>query len=238
MNNLARFTVDNPLYGWILLLLCLFGGLHGIQNIGRLEDPNFPIKWAYIITGYPGASAQEVELEVTDRIEEALQELSSIKEMTSKSVPGRSEVRVELLEEFGASETPQIYDELRRRISEAEMRLPPGAQSPLVEDDFGDVYGILYAVSAEGYSDAESHDIAKQITTQLKLVPHVAKVAVSGLPFEVVYIEFDDTRLIRLGISIDEVASRIRSENEVIGSGSTVFALEYRNLQRSTRSMN
>ena len=115
MMNLAQFVVNRPIYGWILALVCLFGGIHGIENIGRLEDPAFPIKQAYIITTYPGASAEEVEQEVTDRIEDALQELHSIKRLISKSVPGRSEIQVELLEEFGTDETaqPPLTGEMR-----------------------------------------------------------------------------------------------------------------------------
>lgn len=223
MMNLAQFVVNRPIYGWLLALACLFGGIHGIENVGRLEDPDFPIKWAYIITTYPGASAEEVEQEVTDKIENALQELPSILRIRSKSVPGRSEIQVELLEKFGVGETPQIYDELRRRVSEAQMRLPPGVGTPLVEDDFGDVYGILYAVKAPDYSDAELHDIAKELSTQLKLVPNVAKVSTNGLPFEAIYIEIDEDRLTRLGLSIDDIAGKIFFENQVVDAGSALF---------------
>ena len=223
MMNLAQFIVNRPIYGWILALACLFGGIHGIENVGRLEDPDFPIKWAYIITTYPGASAEEVEQEVTDKIENALQELPSILRLVSKSVPGRSEIQVELREEFGVGETAQIYDELRRRVSEAQMRLPPGVDTPLVEDDFGDVYGILYAVKAPDYSDAELHDIAKELSKQLKLVPNVAKVSTNGLPFEAIYIEIDEDRLTRLGLSIDDIAGKIFFENQVVGAGSALF---------------
>ena len=98
MRNIASFIFDNPIYGWIIILVCIVGGWHGISTIGRLEDPPFPIKVAYVITPYPGASAEEVELEVTDKIEDAIQELPYIQEMTSKSVPGRSEIQIELLE--------------------------------------------------------------------------------------------------------------------------------------------
>lgn len=223
MGNLARFTVANPLYGWILILVCLAGGIHGIQNIGRLEDPPFPIKMAYVITTYPGASATEVEHEVTERIEEAIQELPHLDFMESKSVPGRSEIQVRLLEHFGEEETPQIFDELRRRIREAEMFMPPGVETSLVEDDFADIYGVLYSLSAPNYSNSEVHDFAREVATQIKLVEGVAKVDTRGLPQEAVYVEFDDQRLISLGLSIDDISQRIWAENQVIGSGSTMF---------------
>ncbi len=223
MNNLARFVTSNPLYGWILVLVCLAGGLHGIQNIGRLEDPRFPIKHAYIITSYPGASAEEVEMEVTDRIEDALQELPAIKEMRSKSVPGRSEVQVELLENYDDTETPQVFDELRRRVSEAQMRLPPGVGAPLIEDDFGDVYGIVYSISAPGYSASEQYDMARHITTRLKQIEGVGKVASGGVPYEAVYLELDDARLTRLGLSVEDLGNAIWMESQVVGAGSTMF---------------
>ncbi len=223
MPNLARFTAANPIYGWTLIFLCFFGGLHGIENVGRLEDPEFPIKWAYIITTYPGASAEEVELEVTDRIEAAMQELPHIQEMFSKSVDGRSEIQIELLEKYSSEETPQVFDEVRRRVSEAAMRLPPGADTPIVEDDFGDVFGILYAVKAPDYSEAEIHDMAKQITTQLKLIPSVAKVMNMGVPYEAVYVELDHSRLTRFGLSIEDLGRTIWLENQVVAAGSTMF---------------
>ena len=223
LNNLTRFTLSNPIYGWALALLCLLGGLHGIQKIGRLEDPAYPIKLAYVITTYPGASAQEVEQEVTDRVEDALQELPYVERMVSKSVPGRSEVRVELEDSYDTDETPQIYDELRRRVSEAEASLPPGTGRPLVEDDFSDVYGILYAISTPGYTDAEIHDMARHIASGLKQVPHVAKVETRGVPQEAVYVELDETRLSRTGFSVDALADRIRQENQVVAAGSALF---------------
>ena len=165
MRNIAQWSIERPLYPWLIMFACLFGGLYGIENVGRLEDPAFPIKNAYIITTYPGASALEVEQEVTDLIEASLQELPYIDFMTSKSVPGRSEVQVEVLEHYDADDIPQIWDELRRRVGEAGERLPPGAGPPHVEDDFGDVYGIIYAVSAPDYSVAEIHDIARDIAS-------------------------------------------------------------------------
>ena len=229
MPNIARFTMANPIYGWMLALTCLAGGLYGMSNISRLEDPNFPLGQAYIITPYPGASAQEVEQEVTDRIEAALQELPYLDKIESKSVPSRSEVKVELLENFGFEERPQIFDELRRRVSEAAQRLPPGAGTPLVEDDFSDVYGVLYFVSAPDYSDAEQHDMSRTISTRLKNIQAVAKVATLGVPQEAVYIELEHAKLTNVGLSIDDLGRFINAENQVIGAGSALF--EGRRLQ-------
>ena len=223
MRNIASFISDNPIYGWIIILVCIVGGWHGISTIGRLEDPPFPIKVAYVITPYPGASAEEVELEVTDKIEDAIQELPYIQEMTSKSVPGRSEIQIELLEEFGLDETPQIFDELRRKIRESEIYLPPGVNSSLVEDDFGDVFGVLYGIKTDGFSHSETQDLVKSISTKLKLVPGVAKVTTRGLPEEAIYLEFEETKLNRIGLSVEEIAGQIWLDSQVMFSGSTVF---------------
>ena len=203
MRNIAQLSIEHPLYPWMIIVACLFGGLYGIDTVGRLEDPEFPIKNAFIITAYPGASALEVEQEVTDVIEASLQELPYLEIITSKSVPGRSEVQVEVLQQYGSRDLPQIWDELRRRVSEAGSRLPPGTSTPHVEDDYGDIYGIYYAISAAEYSAAEIHDIARQISVGLKQVPGVAKVATAGEPVEAIHIEIDHERLVRLGLPID-----------------------------------
>ena len=223
MKNIAQWSLERPLYPWLIILACLVGGLYGIDTVGRLEDPVFPIKNAYIITVYPGASALEVEQEVTDLVEASLQELPYLDKMTSKSVPGRSEIQVEVHEHFDAEDIPQIWDELRRRVSEAAQHLPPGALTPLVEDDFGDVYGILYAVSAPGYSPADIHDMAREISSGLKLVPGVAKIATAGEPQEAVHVELDNERLVRLGLPVDAVFSSIASESQIIDAGSVAF---------------
>ena len=221
--NIARFSIERPLYPWLLILGCLVGGVVGIDSVGRLEDPAIPLNIALVLTEYPGASAQEVEQEVTDVIESALQELPYIEEMVSKSVAGRSEVQIEIKEKYNVREVQQIYDELRRRVSEARSRLPPGAEAPLVEDDYGDVYGILYAISAPGYRTAETQDMSRHIVTALKSVPGVAKVHAGGEPKEAVFVEVDHVRLGRLGLPMDALFSGIGSENDITPAGSIVF---------------
>ncbi|MEQ9002455.1 MAG: efflux RND transporter permease subunit, partial [Pseudomonadales bacterium] len=220
MLNIARLSIDYPLYPWMIILACLAGGLWGIDAVGRLEDPKFPLKHAYVVTVYPGASAEETEQEVTDVIESALQELPYLKRLISKSLAGRSEVQVEVKEQYGDDDVPQIWDELRRRVAEATLRLPPGAGATLVEDDFGDVYGILYAVSAPGYREDELHDMARFLETRLNKVPGVAKVATAGVPEEALYVALGQERLVRLGLPADAVFRTIGTENQVVPAGS------------------
>ena len=223
MNNIAQLAIERPLYPWVIVFVCVLGGVYGIDTVGRLEDPQFPIKNAYIITTYPGASAVEVEQEITDVIEASLQELPYLDFVTSKSVPGRSEIQVQILEQYAEGDLPQIYDELRRRVIEAGGRLPPGTGVPIVEDDYGDVYGMLYAVTAPGYSEADIFDMSRQISNSLKMVAGVAKVATAGEPLEAIFVEVDHERLVRLGLPIDAVFSSIAQENQVVGAGSVAY---------------
>ena len=221
--NIARFSIQRPLYPWMIALTCLLGGVYGMETVGRLEDPTFPIKNAYVITTYPGASAVEVEQEVTDLVEAALQELPYVDKVTSKSVPGRSEVQIEVLEAYDDDLLPQIWDELRRRVGEAALRFPPGVGEPLVEDDFGDVYGIFYAVKAPGYSAGDISDMSRLISKRLKLVEGVAKVRTAGEPLEAVFVELDHERMVRLGLPVDSVFTSIAQENQVLAAGSVAY---------------
>lgn len=223
MGNIASFSIERPLYTWLLILACLFGGVWGMETVGRLEDPAFPLKHAWIITPYPAASALEVEQEVTDVMEAALQELPYLDTLVSKSVPGRSEVQVEMLQEYGEDDLPQIWDELRRRVAEAAQRLPPGTFPPLVEDDYSDVYGLYFAVTAPGYHAAEIRDMSTFLSSRLKLVPGVAKVITAGEPPEAVHVELDHERLVRLGLPVDAVFASIGAENRVTAAGSVGY---------------
>ena len=222
--NLAQLSIRYPLYPWLVMAACLIGGLYGIENVGRLEDPQFPVKQAFVITAYPGASAEETEQEVTDVIEAAVQELPYIKHITSKSLPGRSEIEVEIQEQYGSDRIEQIWDELRRRVAEAATRLPPAASTPFVEDDFGDVYGILYAVTAEGYSEAEIHDMARTLVSGLNDVTHVAKVQTRGVPTEALFVELDHQRLVSLGLPTNELFAAIGAENQIMSPSSVAYA--------------
>ena len=141
--NLARLSIEKPLLAWLIILFCLLGGIWAFLTIGRLEDPAFTIKNAVIVTQYPGATAEEVEQEVTEPLEIALQQMDQLKRMSSESAPGRSEINVEMLDQYRGDELEQVWDDLRKRMRDASVQLPPGASEPFVIDDFGDVYGIF-----------------------------------------------------------------------------------------------
>ena len=144
--DIARLSINRPIYTWIIMLICLLGGIWGFATLGRLEDPAFTIKTAVVVTQYPGASAEEVALEVTEPLESQIQKMSEIKDIESMNQPGLSWITVNMQDTFDGSELPEIWTKLRNRVNEA--ALPSGASRPFVNDGFGDVYGLYYAVTA------------------------------------------------------------------------------------------
>ncbi len=217
--NIARWSIEKPVNTWLIVLLCLFGGLYGLASIGRLEDPAFTIKQAQVITSYPGASAVVVENEVTERLESAIQQLSQLDKITSVSKPGRSEITVEIQGSYDSAQLPQIWDELRRKVGDAASSLPSGTSEPVVVDDYGDVFGLFYAVTAPGFSDREIKDMVKDIRRKLLTVPGVAKVDTAGEIDQRIFIDLSQDRLRQLGIALDDVADVLGVEQSVQSEG-------------------
>ena len=151
--NLGELTVQKNRIAFVSMLLIVVGGIIAYQRMGRLEDPEFTIKEALVITPYPGASAEDVAREVTNPIEIAVQQLGQLDRVESESSRGRSIVSVVIKDQFDKHSIPQVWDELRRKIADAQPQLPPSARGQsMVIDDFGDVYGIFLAITGEGYS--------------------------------------------------------------------------------------
>jgi multidrug efflux pump subunit AcrB len=217
--SVARLSIEKPVLTWMVILACFFGGIYGINTVAQLEDPAFTIKQALVYTAYPGASAEEVEREVTERLETAIQQMPQLEAVYSKSQPGISEITVEIHDRYASADLPQIWDELRKRLNDAAPGLPPGAHTPQVIDDFGDVYGIFYAVTAPGYSDAEIRDIAQMLRRELLVTPGVSKVSTDGVPEERIYIEIPQENLVRLGLPVGQVLETLSSENVVVSAG-------------------
>ena len=217
--DFARYAIDKPVNTWLMILILVLGGWWGINTLGRLEDPAFTLKQAVVVTPYPGATATEVEQEVTEHLESAIQQLSQLKRITSKSLPGRSEITVEIQDTYTGSQIPQIWDELRRKVNDFQRNLPVGAGPTSVNDDFSDVFGIFYAVSADGYDVREIRDIARFMRRELLTVPGVAKVEIRGLPEEAIYVEISNDTLISTRMPLSQVINNIQAENTVQPSG-------------------
>lgn len=218
--DIARAAIDKPVNTWLLMLICLLGGYWGLTGIGRLEDPAFTIKMALVIAPYPGASAEEVEREVTEPLESAIQQLPQLKRLTSRSRPGESIIKVQIKSTYDGDTMPQVWDELRRKVNDARSNLPQAARNVVVRDDYGDVFGIFYAITAADYSDAEIRELSRFLRRELLTVPNVAKVTTDGEPEEAIYVDISEERLVSLGLPLAQVINALQTENTVQDAGS------------------
>ncbi|MBX3734030.1 MAG: efflux RND transporter permease subunit [Verrucomicrobiae bacterium] len=218
--NLGVVSVQKDRVFYISMLLVLLGGVWAYHSIGRLEDPEFTIKEALIITPYPGASAEEVALEVSNPIENACQTLGQLKRVESESIRGRSIVRAVIRDQFDREAIPQVWDELRRKINDAQRQLPPSARGrSLVIDDFGDVYGIFLAITGEGYTQPELRRYAEFLRRELQVVTDVKKVDLFSEQQEVVFLEISRQRLAQLGINEEQIYAQLQAKNVVADGG-------------------
>ncbi|WP_417671842.1 efflux RND transporter permease subunit [Roseibium sp.] len=218
--DIARYSIEKPVNTWMIVLMALLGGLWGLSTVGRLEDPAFTIKQAQVITAYPGATATEVETEVTEKLETAIQQMSQLDKITSVSQPGLSRIEVEIKPTYDGTELPQVWDELRRKVNDEVRNLPDGVREPLVYDSFGDVFGLYYAFTADGYSRREIRQAVKQIRRELLTVEGVAKVEVAGEPDDNIFLNVSQEKMAGLGISLSDVANVLAAENAIQTNGS------------------
>jgi multidrug efflux pump subunit AcrB len=215
--SLARVAIDRPLYVWLLMLGCLLGGLWGFNALARLEDPAFTIRTAVIVTSYPGASAEEVAREVSEPLESEIQKMGEVAEIRSTNRPGTSWISVDIRDIHSAEDLPAIWTRLRNRVAEAP--LPEGAGTPFVNDAFGDVYGLYYAVTAPGFSDAGVHQLATFLRRELLAVEGVADIVTSGLPQEVIVVEPDPAVAVNLGVSPGRLQSALAETGRIVDGG-------------------
>lgn len=203
----------------VFTVLLVVAGLISYKNLGRLEDPTFTIKTAVVATAYPGASPAQVEEEVSDRIEEAIQEMGQVKEIYSTSQEGYSFVYVDMKDTFKSHELPQIWDELRRKVGDVQSQLPPGAGPSVVNDDFGDVYGVFFALSGDGLTNAELKGYADELKKELLLCDDVAKIDFWGVRQEAIFVEFKKAQLAQLGLTPQQMIATLQAQNRIQNSG-------------------
>ena len=225
--NPAEIALKNRSTTVVFTMVVVVGGIFCYFHLGRLENPDFVIKTAVVTTSYPGASAEEVEQEVTDTLEEAIQSLGELKEIKSTSRDGLSVIHAEMKPTYKGAALQQVWDKLRRKVNDAQGQLPPGAGPSVVNDDFSDVYGLYYAITGDEYSYEELNEYAKNLKKELLLCEDVAKINFWGVQPEVIYIEVSQARMAELGISPRTIVGVVQSQNVVQSSGNVFVGDDY-----------
>lgn len=229
--NIAKFAIEKKVVTIVLTLVMLGGGLLCFTKLGMLEDPEFTIKDALVITPYPGATAIEVEEEVTDQLELAVQQMGQLDEVKSRSMPGVSTLTVTIRNNYDKETLPQVWDELRRKVNDAQSSLPPGAGPSMVVDDYGDVYGVFLAITGDEYTYAELKEYVKMLRRELLLVTDVAKIDTFGMRDEAVYIELDRDRMAQLGVPATAIQQALTAKNMVADAGKVRVGTELITIQ-------
>jgi multidrug efflux pump subunit AcrB len=218
--SITEYAIKNKAVSYLFIAIVLFGGIGSYFVLGQLEDPVFTIKKAIVVTQYPGASAYEVELEVTDVIEKAIKEIPDIEHLYSFSRPGVSIVKVDVEQYIWMDRLPQIWDEMRKKIRDVTPQLPPGAGKPDISDDFNFVYGFVMAITGDGFSYAELEDWADDFKRELDLVPGVSRVELWGVQDKVIYIDVSEQQMAERGLSAENFVETLGRQNMVVDAGS------------------
>jgi multidrug efflux pump subunit AcrB len=204
-------------------VLLLFGGVSAFEKLEKKEDSPFVIKQVSVVTSYPGATPKEVEELITEPIERTIQSMRNIRKIKSESYFGLSKIDVDLQPSLDPDEIPQRWDELRRKVLDIEPSLPQGASKIKVADDFGDVFGIYYAlVATEGYDYRELRHWANFIKTEVVTVEGVQKVNLFGEQNEVVNVYFSTAKLANLGMNLNQVLATLQAQNQIINTGEKI----------------
>ncbi|PKH92043.1 MULTISPECIES: efflux RND transporter permease subunit [unclassified Pseudoalteromonas] len=217
--SFAQLSIEKKVISWMFTLLLLIGGSVSYFDLGQLEDPEFTLKKAMVITMYPGASPQQVEEEVTFPIENAIQQLPYVDYVTSISSNGKSQITVEMKSTYRKEQLRQIWDEMRRKINDLSPSLPSGVYPSTILDDFADVYGVMYSVTGDGYSYDELKDYVDFLKRELVLVKGVSKVTIAGEQQAQVMVEVSTRKLAQLGIAPSHIFQLLQSQNTVSNAG-------------------
>ena len=218
--NIPKYSLENQKIIYFFLAVMLIGGIYSFFKLPKKEDSPFVIKQAVLVTQYPGATPQEVEKLVTEPIEREIQAMSDVFQIKSESYFGMSKISIELQPTLSPDYMPVKWDELRRKVANIQPRLPSGASSISVNDDFGDVFGIYYALTAdEGYTYDELRDWAQKIKTELSPVPGVQKVYLFGEQTQVVNVKISVPKLANLGIDPNAIQQVMQTQNLLVNTG-------------------
>lgn len=232
------YSIKNTIVIRFMVVLLVIGGLFSYFRLGKLEDPEFKIKEAMVITVYPGADSHTVELQVTNKIEEALQKIPNIDYLKSVSKPGYSQVKIKLQESVPSKNLDQYWDNVRKKINDAQLGLPTGTIPSIVLDDYGAVYGIFLAVTSDGYSYSEFSKYTDYILKELNSVNGIAQTAQFGKQNDAIEIIIDREKINSMGISTKLIAASLLTENLISGGGSIDYGSLRVNIQLNNEITN
>ncbi|HJZ17095.1 MAG TPA: efflux RND transporter permease subunit, partial [Stellaceae bacterium] len=224
--NLSEWAINHRPFVWFLMILFVAAGVLSYKQLGREEDPSFSIKTMIVRTYWPGATIDDTMLQITDRIEKKLQETPSLYYLKSETKPGISTIYVNVLDSTPKEAIPDIWYQVRKKVADIKGTLPQGILGPSFNDEFGDVFGIIYAFTAEGFTHRELRDYVERIRTQILTIKNAAKAQLIGAQDQKFYLEFDTHQLAGLGVSRDDVISSLQEQNAVTPSGVVQTALE------------
>ena len=221
--NLSAWAVDHaPLLRYLMVAL-LAGGLFAFTSLGQDEDPPFTFRVMVVRAYWPGATATQMAEQVTDRIEKKLQETPSLERIRSYSKPGETLIFVQVKDSVRGREVVDAWYQVRKKVADIRGTLPANLQGPFFNDEFGDVYGVIFAFSTDGFSYRELKDYVETARQQLLRVPNVAKVDLFGVQDEKIFVEISHRKLAQIGLDIPQLAAQIGAQNAVEGSGVLVL---------------
>lgn len=224
MKTLAKFFLKNRALSWLLLALILLGGVVAYVGMGKLEDAPFTIKQAVVTTTYPGASPLEVQQQVTDVLEEAIQSLGELYYLKTENRAGLSKITVYVKKEIRADAMQQLWDKLRRKVGDAQGKLPAGAGTSVVNDDFGDVLGVFYGLSSAVHTYRELEEQAERLKNELLAVPDVARVELYGVQNRTIEVEAAPSLLAASGLTMADIAAAFDRQNRIVDAGAVETA--------------
>ncbi|MFV0596698.1 efflux RND transporter permease subunit [Shewanella sp.] len=224
--SLSTFALRQKTFIIFFTVLSIIAGIYSYFDLGKLEDPSFTVKSAVIVTLYPGANAKEVEQLVTDKIETKLEEMESLWKLRSLSRPGSSMIFVDLKEKVNSEALPQQWDLMRRKVEDVKLELPVQAQISIVQDEFSEVYGMLFAVYGDNMEMAELKDHARELQRRIKAVDGVKKVQLHGINEQVVNIRISEERLAEANLTMLQLVEQLHSQNMPIVAGDFDLGIE------------
>ncbi len=217
--NISKWALANSKLVYYFVAILIVGGVMSYYNMSKLEDPAIKVKQAMVVTTYPGASPHEVELQVSDQLEKAIYSMNGIHKVESRSSADLSLISISLQTTIANKDVEQYWDILRRKIADAQRSLPKGASSSVVIDSYGDVFGMFYALSSDGYSNEELSDYAELLKRKVQAIEGISKVELYGVQSPTVEISIYEDRMANLGLSPVEIIQAVNGQNETIYSG-------------------